>query len=166
MKEKLEKGIDFIGVGVGAICHDGEGRIFLNKRGEKCRDEWGRWDNCGGGVKFGEDPETAMKRELFEEYGCKPMKWCFGGVVNAVREQGGKGSHWLVLTYLVRVNPDEVKIMEPEKLVAGKWFDLEELKAMKTEELHSFFWADFESVKEAWEEYYCSCSSTDRTAAS
>jgi 8-oxo-dGTP pyrophosphatase MutT (NUDIX family) len=61
--KNLIVGVDYIGVGTCAVCHDGKGRVFLNRRGRKCRDEWGRWDNCGGRVEFGEEPEACVKRE-------------------------------------------------------------------------------------------------------
>jgi 8-oxo-dGTP pyrophosphatase MutT (NUDIX family) len=50
----MQKGIDYIGVGVGAIIFDGAGRIFLAKRGAEAQNEKNRWEFPGGGVEFGE----------------------------------------------------------------------------------------------------------------
>lgn len=161
-KKILQPGIDYIGVGTCAICHDGRGRIFLNQRSALCRDEWGKWDNCGGALKFAETPEECVRRELREEYGCEALECASGGFVNAIRQINGKKTHWLILTYLVRVDPKEVKINEPKKFTAGKWFTLNDLP----EERHSYFDRDFASIKHLWDAYYSSCSSTDRTAAS
>lgn len=158
----LRSGIDYVGVGTCAICHDGQGRVFLNLRGPKCRDEWEKWDNCGGAIKFGETPEECIKRELREEYGCEALKCDYGGVVNAIRELRGEKTHWLILTYLVLVDPKKVKINEPEKFIDGKWFLLTEIPEAR----HSYFDQDFATIKNQWDEYYRSCSSTDRTAAS
>lgn len=49
----MKRGIDYIGVGVGAIIVDGKGRLFLAKRGEKAKDERGLWEFPGGAVEFG-----------------------------------------------------------------------------------------------------------------
>lgn len=158
----LRAGIDYVGVGTCAICHDGQGHIFLNKRGMQCRDEWGKWDNCGGAIKFGETPISCVKRELKEEYGCEALECHYGGIVNAIRELEGEKTHWLILTYLVLVDPKKVKINEPEKFTDGKWFSLAEIPA----ERHSYFDRDFVTIRSQWNKYYRSHSSTDRTAAS
>ncbi len=157
----FEPGLDYIGVGTCAVCHDGEGKLFLNKRGPKCRDEWNKWDNCGGALRFGESPEQCLLRELKEEYGCEPLEYRAGGLVNAIREIGERKTHWLIFTYLVKVDPKTVKICEPEKMIDSGWFDLGHLPKNR----HSYFDRDFATIKDLWEEYY-SYSSTDRTAAS
>ncbi|HLZ14619.1 MAG TPA: NUDIX domain-containing protein [Candidatus Saccharimonadales bacterium] len=63
----LRRGIDHIGVTVAAIVHDGHGRILLQKRGPKARDEQGNWDITGGALEFGESIEDAVRREVSEE---------------------------------------------------------------------------------------------------
>jgi ADP-ribose pyrophosphatase YjhB (NUDIX family) len=50
----MKKGVDFIGVGVGAIILNDEGKVFLAKRGHKAKNERGTWEFPGGGVEFGE----------------------------------------------------------------------------------------------------------------
>ncbi len=154
MKEINEPGVDFVGVGTCAICHDGKGKVFLNRRSEKCRDEWGKWDNCGGAIKFGETPEECVRRELREEYGCELLQCRQGGIVNAIRVNNGKKTHWLILTYLVLVDPAEVKLNEPEKFTDGQWFSITNLP----KERHSYFDKDFKTVKKLWQEFYSSCS--------
>ena len=62
------KGVDYTGITICFICHDGEGNFLVNKRTENCRDEHGTWDFGGGGLKFGEKVEDGLKRELKEEY--------------------------------------------------------------------------------------------------
>jgi 8-oxo-dGTP pyrophosphatase MutT (NUDIX family) len=80
---------------------------------------------------------------LLEEYGCKPIKCQFGGVVNAIRNESGKKSHWLVLTYLVQIDPREARNNEPDKFEEVRWFNLDELP----EERHSFFDRDLATVR-------------------
>lgn len=158
----MQPGIDYIGVGTCAVCHDGRGKIFLNQRSSKCRDEWGKWDNCGGALQFGETPEECVRRELREEYGCEAIECTWGGFVNALRLVNGKKTHWLILTYLVLVDPQRVKINEPEKFMTGDWFLPQEVPSAR----HSYFDRDFATIQTLWQKYYGSCSLTDKTAAS
>ena len=65
----MRPGHDFIGVGVGAMVFDDEGRVFLAKRGAKARNEAGLWEFPGGMVDFGERLADAVVREFDEEYG-------------------------------------------------------------------------------------------------
>lgn len=66
---KLRRGIDYIGVGVGALIVDNHGRLFLSRRGIKAKNERGLWEFPGGSVEFGEKLADALRRELCEEYG-------------------------------------------------------------------------------------------------
>ena len=65
----MKKGIDYIGVGSGAIIFNRVGKVFLAKRGREARNESGKWEFSGGGVEFGERLEDALVREVREEYG-------------------------------------------------------------------------------------------------
>jgi peptidase E len=40
----MKKGIDYIGVGAGAMIFNEKGEVFLAKRGPKSRNEAGKWD--------------------------------------------------------------------------------------------------------------------------
>ena len=44
----MRKGVDYIGVGVGAIIYDRDNRVFLAKRGKEARNETGKWEFPGG----------------------------------------------------------------------------------------------------------------------
>ena len=87
------RGVDHIGVGVVCIIHDGNGRILLMKRGQKARDEQGRWDVCGGAVEFGEPLLYALRRELMEELCVEPVKIEFLTGYDAHREHQGHKTH-------------------------------------------------------------------------
>ena len=165
----MEVGVDYIGIGTSLVCHDGRGRVFLNKRSRSCRDEWGHWDHCGGKLEFGETPEECVRRELREEYGCRPLDCRFGGVVNTIRTIEGRQTHWVILVYLVQVDPQEAHNNEPEKFDAVAWFDLKDLPP----ERHTFYNEDVRTIVQAWTDFYgrppdlsSLCSSTERTAAS
>ena len=60
------------------ICHgisvialiDNQGRLLIQKRAEKKKDEPNKWDVSGAGhIDPGEKPDQAARRELFEELG-------------------------------------------------------------------------------------------------
>src|SRR5690348_8756884 len=70
-KNTMRKGIDYIGVGVGAVLFNREGKIFLSKRGKKSRNERGKWECPGGALEFGESFEDTIQREMEEEFGIK-----------------------------------------------------------------------------------------------
>ena len=65
----MKRGIDYIGVGIGAIIVDNGGRLFLARRGPQAKNERGLWEFPGGSVEFGEKLADALKREMREEYG-------------------------------------------------------------------------------------------------
>ena len=169
----MKPGIDYIGVGTCAVCHDGQKSLFLNLRSRNCRDEWGHWDNSGGKLEFGETPDECMIRELREEYGCSPIKWQKGAPVNAIRVNNGVKSHWLILTYLVQIDRAQARNGEPTKFDQVGWFSIDQLP----DNMHSKFEEDFCSLTQAWTDFYGEAppdlvalkrlrSSTDRTAAS
>ena len=63
----IKRGVDYIGVTVNFIIHDGKGNVLLQKRSQNCRDEQGRWDIGGGALEFGEKLEDAVRREVKED---------------------------------------------------------------------------------------------------
>ena len=64
----MEKGIDYVAVGVVFFCHDGKGNVLLNKRSKKSRDEYDTWDPGGGSIEIKETITDTLKREIKEEY--------------------------------------------------------------------------------------------------
>jgi ADP-ribose pyrophosphatase YjhB (NUDIX family) len=132
-----------IRISVCFLCHDGKGNFVLHKRSQKCRDEQGRWDAGGGGLKFGEKIEDALVREIKEEYCATPKEIRFLGYRDVFREQDGVKTHWIAFDHQVLLDPGEVKIGEPEKCDELRWVTLDEIKHF-TEELHSQFPAFFD----------------------
>ena len=123
------KGVDYIGIAVVFFCHDGAGNFVMHMRGEACRDERGRWDFGGGGVKFGETLDNALVREIKEEYGVTPIKVESLGVDECFREEDGTKSHWLIYRYKVEVPREQVINNEPNKHKELGWFTLDNLPA-------------------------------------
>lgn len=118
----LKRGIDHIGIGICCLVHDGNGNFLMMKRGEKARDEQGRWDIVGGAIEFGEDIEDAVHREIMEEISTVPLDIQFVKAYQAHRIHQGMPTHWVQLMHLVKVDPATVKIGEPHKIAEIGWF--------------------------------------------
>ena len=121
------KGIDFTGVTVSFRCHDGSGNYVLVKRGQNCRDEQGRWDFGGGGLKFGESLENCLLREIAEEYGTVPVLFEFMGHKELHRAHEGRSTHWIQFRYRVLLDRSKVVNNEPDKHDELGWFALKNL---------------------------------------
>lgn len=122
----MKPGIDYIGVSVGAVIVNEKGEIFLNKRSAKTRNEHGAWEAPGGGVKFGEKREDAIKREIKEEFGVDIE------IIKTLQTSDEilpkYKQHWVPTTFLARIKKGQTpKIMEPEKSEAIGWFSLDKL---------------------------------------
>lgn len=131
----LRRGVDHIGITVNFLIHDGKGKILLHKRSKNCRDEQGRWDVGGGAVEFGETLEEALHRELFEEFGVKPLEFEKTRVGTALREHEGQPTHWVYINYKVLVDPKKIINGEPHKIDEMGWFTKDTLP----QPLHSMF---------------------------
>ncbi len=145
----MKIGIDYVGISTPFYCHDGKGNFLFHKRGRDCRDERGHWDTGGGKLDFGLIPEENVLKEVFEEYGCKgEIDECLP-VLNIFREQDGIKTHWIALPFFVKVNPEEVKINEQEKIAEIGWFRLDNLP----EPLHTGFQLGFAKFRGQFERH-------------
>ena len=125
----MQKGFDYIGVGVSYYCHDGEGNYVMNKRSNNCRDEHGCWDFGGGSIDFGDTVEETLVKEIKEEYCAEKIEYVFLGYNDNFREQNGKKVHWIQFHFSVKVDRNEVKNGEPHKFNEIGWFRLDALPA-------------------------------------
>ena len=125
----MQKGIDYPGISVGYLCHDGQGNFVMNLRSTKCRDEHGKWDFGGGALDLGDSVEETLVKELKEEYGVEPLSYEFLGYIDLFREHEGKKTHWICLDFLVEVDRSKVINGEPHKFDKIDWFKLDNLPA-------------------------------------
>jgi 8-oxo-dGTP diphosphatase len=117
----MKRGIDYIGVGVGAIIVDSDGRLFLARRGPKAKNERGLWEFPGGSVEFGETLAEALGREMREEFG---IEIAVGGLLDVVDHiLPAEGQHWISPTFLCTIRTGEPTILEPEKCSEIAWFN-------------------------------------------
>ena len=125
----MKRGIDYIGVGVGAIIFDADGRVFLAKRGSQARNERNRWEFPGGSVEFGETLVHALVREIAEECGFEIEVQELLGVVNHIIPD--EGQHWVSPMFICRVKSGTPHICEAHKCEEIGWFAIDEITEEK-----------------------------------
>ena len=130
MQTIMRRGVDYIGVGVGAVILNEDGRLFLALRGPAAKNERGLWEFPGGSVEFGERLADALRREIFEEYGVQIEVGDLLDVVDHLLP--AEGQHWVSPTFICRLVSGEPTIREPGKCAAIGWFALDELPANLT----------------------------------
>lgn len=122
----MKKGIDYIGVSVGAMIFNDKNELFLAKRSQQCRNEKGFWEAPGGSVEFGEKLIDAIRREMREEFAMQiKIITQFPAADHILLKEK---QHWVPTTFLVSIkNDNNPKIMEPEKCDEIGWFSLNNL---------------------------------------
>ncbi|GID31790.1 NUDIX domain-containing protein [Paractinoplanes brasiliensis] len=127
----MRPGHDFIGVGVGAMVFDDDGRVFLARRGPAARNERGLWEFPGGMVDFGETMADAVRREFAEEYGMTVEVTGLIGVSDHILP--AEGQHWISPSFTARHIEGTPEIKEPSKCTEIGWFRLGELPEQLTQ---------------------------------
>jgi len=125
----MKKGIDYIGVGTGAIIFNKDGTLFLAKRGKEARNEKHKWEFPGGCVEFGETLENALVREVREEFGFVVEVIQLLDVVNHILPK--EKQHWVSPTYICRYRSGKPRILEPLKCEEIGWFNLNDIPIKK-----------------------------------
>ncbi len=120
----MKRGIDYIGVGVGAVLVDDQGQLFLARRGPQAKNERGLWEFPGGSVEFGEKLADALAREMREEYGVEIAVSELLDVVDHILPD--EGQHWVSPTFICAITAGKPAIREPEKCTEIGWFHPDE----------------------------------------
>lgn len=120
----MKKGVDYIGVGVGAAIEH-KGTYLLGKRGPNARNEAGKWEFPGGAVEFGDTVQDTIVREVKEEHDIEIEVVQLLGVADHILEK--EGQHWVSPTFLCRLISGDAKIMEPDKCEKIGWFTIDEI---------------------------------------
>lgn len=120
-KPAARRGIDYIGVGVGAVIVDERGRLFLARRGPQAKNERGLWEFPGGSVEFGERLVAALIREIEEEYAVEITVGELLDIVDHILP--AEGQHWVSPSFICRIISGEPQICEPDKCSEIGWFD-------------------------------------------
>lgn len=146
----MKIGIEYIGITTPFYCHDGQGNILMHKRTKECRDEHEKWDTGSGKLEFGLSVEENVLKEVKEEYGCD------GTVIEQMpahdifRIQNGINTHWIAIPFIIKVNPEDVKNCEPNKIQELGWFKLTNLPTP----LHSGFEYTLNRYRSIFEKYF------------
>lgn len=145
----VEPGKDYIGVATPFYCLDGEGRMLFQKRGNGTRDERGTWDPGGGKLKKGLELEQNVKREVREELNtdCEVLDSLPPHSSFPEDREKEEQSHWVVVPFFIRVDPEKVEINEPEKIEKLEWRKLNNFP----EPLHSGFKETFRRYRKQFE---------------
>lgn len=112
---------------IGVIVHveDSEGKILLQQRGSKSRDENGLFEDVGG--KFDDTDSSfreAIIREFKEEAG-EDANIEIGrsiGIYHCFKNN----TNWVFVIYFGKYIDGELKVMEPDKCLGYKFFTKEE----------------------------------------
>jgi len=121
----MKRGVDYIGVGVGAIINNDLDQLFLSQRGPLSRNERGLWEFPGGSVEFGEKLADALKREIKEEFGVLIEVGELLDISDHILPE--EGQHWVSPTFLCRIISGAPSIQEPGKCSQIGWFNLDHL---------------------------------------
>ena len=124
----MKPGIDFIGVGCGAVIRNPEGKVLLMKRGPKAKNEQGTWIIPGGTVEFGETMASAVTREVKEELGIDVRVLRQYGCADHIMPK--EGQHWVSTIFECEIVTGKPKILEPEKCSELGWYFLNEMPAL------------------------------------
>jgi len=125
----MQKGVDYIGVGIGAVIINKDNKLFLSKRGAQSRNEHGLWEFPGGGLKFGDSFEDTIKREIKEEFGMEikivDTLEPFNHLISLEKQ------HWVALCFVCKHISGNPSILEPDKCEQVGWFTYQVAKKLK-----------------------------------
>ncbi|OGK62418.1 hypothetical protein A2334_02650 [Candidatus Roizmanbacteria bacterium RIFOXYB2_FULL_38_10] len=114
-----------------AVIHNKD-RFLLTKRKEIDIEDksFGHcWNFPGGGIEFGEDPITALKREVKEELQVEiTIKDLIPRIFSPLRHTW----HGLLICYICELTSLDKPIILNHEAMAFDWFTIEEIKNLKT----------------------------------
>ena len=136
----MKPGRDYIGVGVGAMVFNANGKVFLSRRGAAATNERGCWEFPGGKLDFGEKLVDAIVREIREEYDMHIEVIELLGVCDHILSD--EGQHWVSPTFIARHIDGTARIVEPHKCDGIGWFALDALpqplSVISQEDVHKY----------------------------
>lgn len=117
----MKAGVDFIGVSVGAMIVNDQGKLLLCKRSRTARNEQGQWEIPGGEVEFGEKLTDAIHREMGEELDIDIE--LIKQLPAADHIIPAEHQHWVPTTFLAKLKGSrQPRIMEKDKCDEVGWF--------------------------------------------
>ena len=119
-------------VGVGALIHDGQGRVLLIKR--KFEPNIGKWSLPGGLLETGERLIEAGRREVREELGVElDVEGLFHVSEELIRDDAERTRfHFVLVDFLASLAPPDAKVVLNEESESYEWFKAEEVAGLDT----------------------------------
>ena len=121
-------------VGIGVMIQNNEGQVLLGQR--KGSHGAGEWCFPGGHLEFGETVFETAKRETMEETGLEVNEFELISVADEMRYIESDDKHYLNVGVKAVYNGGEPEIMEPDKCLEWKWYDLDNLPEQMFEGTH------------------------------
>lgn len=122
-------GVDYIGVGVGAVIVNERREVLLLLR--KKAPEAEQWTIPGGTVEWFESCEDAIRRECREEVALDIKIEKLLTVVDHIVE--ADAAHWVSLEYLATITSNCAPVIEEAESREMKWFSLDALPNRMTQ---------------------------------
>ena len=127
---------------VSAWIMNNDGKILMQKRSLTKKKNPGIWSKTGGHVDAGEDVDSAIKREVFEEIGLKIDNYEF---INLFKNDKEKEKYY-AYGYIVFTNLKEDEfILQKEEVDSVKYYTIEEMIENKNNPEYTFYKWDNES---------------------
>lgn len=135
-----------------ALILDKDGRILLQRRGPKSRDEIGKLEDIGGAVEsIDNNFREAMHREIIEEVG-NDINYTIDELVDAclVNKFDSRSNNyvnWLFLLYKCTYIDGELIINEPGKCLGYEFYRYDELPRKEVAKTTLDFWEYYYNKK-------------------
>jgi len=126
----MKQGINYIGVGCGALILNEKEEVLVMKRSNKCKNQHGHWQIPGGAVEFNETFEDAIKREVEEELGIEIEVEELLTLCNDIMPE--EKQHWVTPQFLCKIKSGSIVNKEPEKCEEIKWLAFHQLPEEQT----------------------------------
>jgi 8-oxo-dGTP diphosphatase len=112
-------------VGIGVMIQNEKDQVLLGLR--QGSHGAGEWSFPGGHLDFGETIFNCAQRETKEETNLEIDEFELISVANEMRYLESDGKHYINIGIKAVYKDGEPEIMEPDKCLEWKWFDLNDL---------------------------------------
>jgi len=112
-------------VGIGVMILNEQNQVLLGLR--QGSHGAGEWNFPGGHLEFGETVFETAKREVKEETGLNVMPMEIISVADEMRYLDSDGKHYLNIGVKALYKGGDPKLIEPDKCLEWRWFDLDNL---------------------------------------